>query len=262
MRYAAIIFIAVAFGLPLAVPAGEAPKKDEFSELSRLLHKLVVKQVPREHEEKIGWGTSIPIPPKLLAPGLKRMYVKVGDRQELAHGAWKRILIKLDDPDRDLRIRVKEFKKGEKGTYRVVIDSEAPLRCYGELNQWLRGLLLARVDGQADATIATTMVCDVNVALNVKKFPPEVSVDPKVVEMTLDLRDFNLKQVTATVQGVRIEGEALREKGNEVMPDLIRAFMKASEPIVKDYANQAIAESLKEGKGKLSASELLKATPK
>jgi hypothetical protein len=258
----AIIFIAVALGLPLALPAGDPPVKDEFSELSKLLHKMVVKQVPREHEEKIDWGTSIPVPDKLFAPGLKRTYVKVGDRQELAHGNWKRVSIRLDDPDRDLKIRVKEFKQGNKGVYRVVIDSEAALRCKGEMQQWLKGLLLVTLDGHAHATIATTMVCDVNVALNVKKFPPEIVVDPKIVDMTLDLRAFDVKQVAAIVKGVRIEGEALRDMGNEIMPDLIRAFMKVSEPLVKDYANQAIAQSLKEGKGKLSAAELLKTAPK
>jgi hypothetical protein len=260
MRYLTML---TALGLPLSAPAGDLATKEDFADLSRLIHKMVVKQVPREHEEKIDWGKSTPIPEKLLAPRLPRTYIKVGDQKELAHGNWKRVHVKLEDPDKDLRIKVKEFRKLDKGGYRVVIDSEASLRCDGEMIQWLRGLQLLKVDGQADATIASTMVCDVDIAINFKKFPPDVKVDPKIVELGLDLKDFNLRQISGIIKGnVKIEGEKLRQTGQDVMPDLIRSFMKASEPIVKEYANQAIAQSLREGKGKLSAAELLKAAPK
>ena len=56
----------------LTVVAGDSPTKDDYADLSRLLQKMVLKQVPREYEEKFDWGTSIPVPPKLLAPGLPR----------------------------------------------------------------------------------------------------------------------------------------------------------------------------------------------
>jgi hypothetical protein len=257
MMRCSILFAAVALGLPLTAPAGDPPIKDDYADLSRMLHKMVVKQVPREYEEKFDWGKSIPPPPKLVFPNLPRNMIKVGDRMQLAHGTWRRIHVKLDDPAKDLKIKVKDFKKLEKSGYRVVIDSEAFLRCDGELNQWLNGILLFKAVGQADTTIASTMVCDVDVAVNLAKFPPEVKIDPKIVELSLDLKDFSLNQLGGTLQG-----EKVRQIGNDVMRDLLRELLKASEPTVKKYANEAIAESLKENKGKFSAAELLKATPK
>jgi hypothetical protein len=256
MRYR-ILLIAMLLGLPFAAPAGDPPSKEDYADLSKLIHKMVVKQVPREHEEKFDWGKSIPVPERLIAPNLPRTFVKVGDKKELAHGNWKRVVVRLDNPDRDLKIKVKEFAKQEKGTYRVVIDAEASVKCDGEMNQWVRGLLILKLDGKADATITTNMVCDVDVKVNFKKFPPDVTVNPTILEMTLDLKEFNLKQVSGT-----IEGEKIRQIGNDLMPDLIRGAMKSSEPLIKDYANKAIADSLKESKGKLSAAELLKAAPK
>jgi hypothetical protein len=265
MRYRMLLFVAM-LALPMAAPAGDPPKGDppkgdpptkDYADLSKLIHKMVVKQVPREHEEKFDWFKSIPIPPRLAAPNLPRTYVKTGDKKELAHGNWKRIVVRLDNPDKDLKIKVKEFAKQDKGGYRVVIDAEATVRCDGEMKQWLRGLLLLQLDGKADATITSSMVCDVDVKINLKKFPPEVLVDPKILEMTLDLKNFNLTQV-----GGSLEGEKIRQIGNDLMPDLIRGMMKSSEPMIKDYANKAIAQSLKESKGALSATELLKAAPK
>jgi len=252
-----IFLVAVVLGVPLVALGGDLPTKDDYADLSKLIHKRVLKQVPREHEEKFDWGKSIPIPGKLIAPGLPRTYVKVGDTKELAQGNWKRIHVKLDDPDKNLKIKVKEFKKLDKGGYRVLLDAEALVHCDGEMNQWLRGLLVLQVTGEADATITTTMACDVDVKINLKKFPPEVNVEPKIVEMTLDLKEFNLTRVGGTVQG-----EKVRQLGNDLMPDLIRGLLKASEPMVKDYANKAIAAGLLDSKGKLGAAELLKAVPK
>jgi hypothetical protein len=255
MRYR-MIFVTALLGLPLAAPAGEVPSKTDFADLSRLLHKMVVKKVPREHEEFFNWGATIPIPEKLRLPNL-RTKIKVGDHLELPHGAWKRIRVKLDEPNKDLKIKVMEFCKLDKGIYRVVIDSEATVRCDGEWNQWQKGLLLLKVDGQADATIAATMVCDVDVSLNLAKFPPEINVNPKILDLKLDLTGFNLNRLGGT-----LEGEKFRQLGNDLMRDGLRDLIKGAEPLVKDYANKAIAEALKENQGKLAAGELLKAVPK
>ena len=43
---------------------------------------------------------------------------------------------------------------------------------------------------------------------------------------------------------------------------MARSVMKASEPTVKEYANQAITQGLKDGKGTISAGAILKALPK
>src|SRR5579864_1855482 len=154
-----ILLAAAVLAVPFAaladdkVPAKDAPAKDEYAELSKLIHKMVLKQVPRQHEEKFDWGTSIPVPPKLILRGAPRTFVKVGDTKQLAHGNWKRIVVKLED-EKNLKIKVKEFKKLDKN-YRVVLDAEARVRCDGEMNQWLRGLLLLKVTGEADATICS-----------------------------------------------------------------------------------------------------------
>jgi hypothetical protein len=255
MRYP-IILAALLLSLPLSAPAGDAPR-DEFADLSRLLHKMVVKQAPREVEHKIDWGKSVPFPEKLKLPNVPRTTVKVGDKLELAQGSWKRIHAKLDNPEKDLKIKVKEFRKQEKGPYRVVIDAEALLHCDGEWNQYLKGIQLLKVEGQADATIISTMVCDVNVTVNFKKFPPEAKIDPTIVEMTLDLKDFQLNRLGGTV-----EAEQVRKLANDLLRDLVRDLLKANEPTVKKYANEAIVESLKENQGKFSITDLLKAAPK
>src|SRR4051812_31645525 len=77
-------------------PAKE-PAKD-YTEFSKLLHKMVVAQVPKYVEDNSGWGGTIPIPDKLRLPRLPRTRIKVGDREELPHGLWRKLRVTIDDP--------------------------------------------------------------------------------------------------------------------------------------------------------------------
>jgi len=113
------------------------------------------------------------------------------------------------------------------------------------------------IGGQAaiDVNMTAAIVCDVCVSLDLKKFPPELKIEPKVKELDLDLVDF-------TVRNGPIVGGELGDNLRNDLKEIVRGIMKASAPLVKDEANRAIVESLKEGKGAISADAIMKALPK
>ncbi len=239
--------------LPVSV-AQEKQEKQDYKEFSRLVHAIVVKQIPKEFEDTSGWGGTIPVEANLPLPKLRK-YVKVGDKLELPHGTWRRFKGKVEEPDKNLKIVVKEFKQLNDKTYRVVTDVDATFLVRSEVQQWQKGLFLIGGEVAADANLTAAIVCDVDVSLNVKKFPPELNVEPKVTELALEFVDFKVRG------GPFITGE-LGDNFRRDLKDGLRAFVKASEPLVKMYANDAIAQGLKEGKGTISADAILKALPK
>jgi hypothetical protein len=240
--------------LPFSVSAGEKLPRRDYGEFSRLVHTIVVKQLPKQFEDASGWGQMIEIPPNLRLMALRKV-VKVGDHLEAPHGAWRRFKGTIEDPDKNLKIAVKDFKKLDSKTYRIDVDVDVTIMCQGDWQQWQKGLLLVEAGATADANIMAAIVCDVGVSLNVKKFPPELNIEPKVSELGLNLVDFKLRG-DPIIKGQR--GDALRNDLKEVL----RSVFKASEPFVKDQANQAIVQGLREGKGTISAGAIMKALPK
>jgi hypothetical protein len=235
-------------------PAPEKPAKQDYKDFSRLVHSIVVKELPKEIEDTSGWGGTIPYEPNLPLPRLRRV-VKVGDKLEMPHGTWRKFKGKIEEPDKNLKIVVKDFKSLDSKTYRVVADVDTTFLVRIEVQQWQKGLPLIGADLSADANVTAAIVCDVGVSLNLSKFPPELKLEPKVTELGLDFIDFKVRG------GPIIQGEF----GDNLRKDLkegIRAFLKASEPAIKAQANQAIEKSLKEGKGTISADAILKAMPK
>jgi hypothetical protein len=236
------------------IPAPKSKKPNDYAEFSKLVHGFVAPHVKKQFEHRDGWGNTIPLPEtKLRLPNL-RTYLKVGDELVLPHGAWKKLKVRIDDPAKDIQIQVKEFKPQGDKSYRLVLEADVVLATQGEWQQWQKGLLLIGVAGEADAFLKVTVGCDVGVSLNLNKLPPEVNVSPKVTDLALDLKDIRPRG------GPILSGE----KGEKLAADikgLLRSAVKLAEPQVKDLANEAIAQSLKNGKGTLSAGALLKALP-
>src|SRR5436190_1189553 len=77
---------------------------------------------------------------------------------------------------------------------------------------------------QADATVNVALDCDVAITLNTNKFPPELQIEPKVVDCQLDLKEFELIRV-----GKLIEGKDARELGNE-LKDILKQLIRLYEP--------------------------------
>ena len=231
----------------------DAKSDQDYTEFSKLVHKFVVGQTPKEFEHRDGWGGTIPLPDTRLPLPNLRTYLKDADNKVvLPHGAWKKVKLKLDDPAKDIKIQVKEFKNIDAKTYRLVLDADVALRADGEWQQWQKGLMLLGVGVQTDAFINLAVGCDVGVALNFSKVPPEVDISPKITDLALDLRDIRGRSGPIFTD----------EKMKSDIKGLLRGAVKLFEPQVKDLANQAILQGLKDGKGTLSAGALLKALPK
>jgi hypothetical protein len=252
MRIAASLASLTIFALAISAQPPERPK-NEYAQFSKLIHKTVVKQLPKEFEDTSGWGQRIEIPPNLRLMNLRTL-VKVGDKLEAPHGTWRRFKGKIEDPDKNLKIVVKDFKKLDDKTYRVVVDVDSTILVHGEAQQWQKGLFLIGGEAYADANLTAGIVCDVGVSLNLKKFPPELNLEPKVTKLDLELVDIKVRG------GPILTGERGQAIANDIK-NALRAAVKASEPLVKEEANRAIAESLREGKGTISAGAILNALP-
>jgi hypothetical protein len=251
--YRAIGLIAAFAILPLTLAAQDAETKPDYSAFSKLIHKAVTREL-KEFKDDSGWGQTIPVPPKLPL-AILRTYLKSGDEFVLPHGSWQRFKGKVEDPDKNLTIVVTDFKKTADGKkFRLTADVDVTIVCAGEWQLWQRGLLLVAAQSAADANFTARVVCEVGVRFDFKKFPPELKVEPQVTELGLTLVDVTFRHAPI------LKGEA-GDNLRRDLKELLRTLVKSSEEIVKDFANDAIAQSLKEGKGTISASAIMATLP-
>ncbi len=252
-------------GLMVCLPAaGDEPKppapRQDYREFSRLIHKMVVKQLPKEFEDHSAWGQIVPLTEPVRFPNVPRARIRIGDKEGYPNGIWRRYKARIEDPARDLKVGVREFTKLDPKTFRLVVDSEVVLVGDGEMQNWVKGIALGRVEAQADARLDLGMVFNIGITLDTKKFPPDINVDPKLTDLRIDLADFKLRRIVNPTTNLAIEGEAAKSLGEDLKSGL-KSVIKNFEPDVKKRANEAIAQSLKEGRGNFSAAALLRMAP-
>lgn len=237
----------------LAAPAARAEDKPEYTDLARLIHSTLVPQVPRQYEDRTDWGKTIPLQANLRLPRVRRTIIQVGDRMETPHGPWKRTKVWLDDPARDLQVRVVELRNAGKDKARLALEATINLHGERERQGWRNGLMLLDLTVQADAVVTVALDAEVTISINSKKFPPEVTVEPKVLQSRLELKRFDLNRIGPVLLG----NKEARDLGEELRGAL-QELLKQYEPQVTQKANEAIAQGLKDGKAKLSPQTLLK----
>jgi hypothetical protein len=246
--------------IPVAAQAPPSPPADKVAaaDLARLIHKAVVAKMPRVYEDKSGWGHTVPLPDRLRFPRLRRTVVEVGDHMEVPDSPWRKVRVRLDDPDRDLQVRVRSFRRLDAMTYRVVVETDAALRTEADVQRWRNGLLLADLTGRADVALGVVVECDVAARLDAGKLPPALKLVPEIRELKLNLNGFTPKEVTFRRAGLKVEGEAVEAAGEE-FKGALQALLRQAEPAVKKRAGEALERGLKEGKEPLTAAAVLKA---
>ena len=254
------ITLAIVAGLLLTALGGaddkpaepKEEKKPDYVELSKLVQQAVVEKAPKKFEDKSEWGRTIPAHNNVRLPRLKRVVVEKGGKMEYPDGAWKRSFVWLDDPAKDIQIKVKDLKTVAPKTYRVKVDATVSAHGERERQQWKNGVKLIGISVQADATITAELDIEVKLAFDNTKFPPDVVVTPKVIDSKVLLDKFDLNRV-----GFILVGDDARQLGDE-LKDFLQTLITQHDNDVKDAANEAIAKALKEGKGRISAASLLK----
>ncbi len=239
--------------VPVPVPLQAPP--NQFAELSRVVQEMVVEKLPKEIDDKSNWGMTIPVPPRLPFPNL-RTYVKIGDQIVVPHGLWRKAKIWLEDPARDLTLVIKDMQKHDDKTMRVFVDTTLRLQSIGDVQHWQKGLATLGFSAQATTTVLVMLEVDVALSLDVTKFPPDIQVEPKIASSKVEIREFEMFKPGQVLFGN--SGEQLNQDIKGLMQQLVRQY----EPKLKDKANEAIAQSLKDGKGKISAASLMKALTK
>lgn len=248
-------FVALLLVAPLVLGADEKnakpAEKPDFTELSKKIQQEVLPQIPKSWEDTSEWGQTIPVHNKLSAPKLTRVVLKKDGKDEFPHGGWKRTKITFDDPAKDVKIEVRDLKKVEGNLYRLQVDSTVSVHSARQMQQWKNGFKLLDITAYADVVVTVALECDVKATLKFGKFPPEIEVEPKVVESKILLKEFHLRRV-----GI-IEGPLVQDLGKE-LKGFIQAQLTAKEPEVRETANKAIAKGLKDGKVSFPATSLLK----
>jgi hypothetical protein len=190
----------------------EPPAIQSFDELRDTVANMLRDRLPEKYVNDKHWGKTKPVFDgiRLRREGLKieteRRWKQVND------GVWKRYEIELPE-DRDaISLTVDRLEVVDNQRGRIVLHLETPVHLFGRVAVWERGVQLVSIHADADAKVRLALTADVGLRFDILRIPPDVVLDPRVLDARIELVDFRLKRVSQ-LHGPLAKhlGEGLRE---------------------------------------------------
>jgi hypothetical protein len=211
-----------------------APAAEPFTpspEFQALITRLAREQLPDKYEKTKNWGKTTRVFDgwKLERDGLRletrRRFKQAND------GAWQKYTIELLDPEHSFDLRVTNLRQQES---QVICDVAviAAARVHGRHTQWENGVQLLSIGAVADARLQLRAQLAMSTKLDPTKFPPDISLEPRVTQADLDILDFKLQRIShfggpvvkSLSSSVR---EVLEDKIAESRPQLVARLNKS-----------------------------------
>lgn len=232
-----ILWIARSVAIAQSPPASPGPDAGlPINEsLSALAKRIILENLPRQFEEKKDWGKTTKIVNGLRlkddGDGLKiRKHTK-----EVKDGLWKQYRGALIDPEQQLQIRVENIRQIDSSHSAFQVFIAAKLHGEARLEQWKDGIKLFNVVAEAESKVESRIDCEIAWDWKPGGLLGQISVEPKVTGVRIDLVEFELKKLS------KIEGWAARELGENFKGTIARK-LHSEEPKLADKLNRAIAK--------------------
>jgi hypothetical protein len=183
--------------LPESLDAVPVPAtSDEKLELSSWIRWLVLRNLPPSFEDNRKWDRH-----KDVFDGIdfRRDGWKIEAKRKsksVKHGLSSRYYIEFVNPAEKLEVQIVQIDFPKNAPIRVVTRVVAPLKLFGRVSEWARDIQLISISTNATATIELNVTCDIQVAVNPLKVPPDVEFKPVVLDATVALREFDVDRIS------------------------------------------------------------------
>jgi hypothetical protein len=245
------------FLLGLATPLAAQPMppaEDPAAELNQLIHKAIAVRLPKVTEDDSGWGRTIPLPDKIRLPRARRTIVEVNGQPEVPDGTWIKTRLSVEDPDRDVKIHVRTFKRLSATSYRMTLEADVAFRSEADTQRWRNGLLLGDATVNADLSVRVFLDCEIAARVGATG----ITLVPDVKDLTLTLKEYTPHRVKLNRSGLSVEGD-LVESLSDLLKSNVESQLRVKEANLKKTASESLAAVMKDRKNPLNPAAMLKA---
>jgi hypothetical protein len=158
---------------------------------------LVREQLPDNYEKRKNWGHTVRtfdgVSIRLVEGRLetRRKYKQAND------GQWQHYRVQLKDPADRFDVKISNIRKLDSNVVGLEVTVLANLEVFGRESLWEHGVQLYSVSAEADARVRLWARVAVATHVDFTRFPPDVSLEPQVVEARFEIPDFRIRRIGA-----------------------------------------------------------------
>lgn len=216
----------------------EPTAKNLDTSWSEIVEDLVVNLIPENFSDDRHWGKTEKVS-RGVRVRTKGGQVRLEQREKkVNHGFWRRVKVKLLDPQKTLQLEIRNVRTTEDGSTRFDLSLQVRARCDTQFTFWTYDVKGLNGSVESDVTVRALADCSFQIETTSKEdsFLPEVAFAPQVHDLDLKLTDVDTRRV-----GI-VGGWVADELGNftrTAMEDLLQS----QEPKILERIRKSIRKN-------------------
>ena len=169
---------------------------DDAKQLDDFLTRLALDSMPVRYVEDKDWGKQ-----SERWDGVKVSFkngrLRTKRRKKLVnHGTWDRYEVSLVDPEKSFAVQMNNFKEtdADRVTFDVVITAKVDVMA--RQAKWVKGMQLYSISADGSADVQLSISASLGSRMDVSKFPPDITFDPRIEDAKIKLANFRIDRVS------------------------------------------------------------------
>ncbi|MEM7452892.1 MAG: hypothetical protein AAF456_00930 [Planctomycetota bacterium] len=222
---------------------GTSANQEDQVDINRLLTRLVLDAMPPSYVDEDDWGGQEEV---FDGWEVEREGLRIETRRKrkmVNHGTWKMYSAELINPEEEFQVEVVNLRRTDNGDTGFDVHFYAHLDLHARQSKWVRGVQLYSLSADGHARVKLVVSCEMGVAMDVTRFPPDMVFDPEVTSAEIIVEDFRIERVS------KLGGEFAQQVSRQVRRILDDKIEEREERLV-----EKINEELEENSDKLRLS--------
>ena len=169
---------------------------DDAKQLDEFLTQLALDSMPVRYVEDKDWGKQ-----SERWDGVKVSFkngrLRTKRRKKLVnHGTWDRYEVSLVDPENSFSVQMNNFKETDtdRVTFDVIITAKVDVMA--RQAKWVKGMQLYSISADGSADVQLAISASLGSRMDVSKFPPDITFDPRIEDAKIKLANFRIDRVS------------------------------------------------------------------
>jgi hypothetical protein len=227
-RFALAVALAALGSRLLAADEAKPPEQPALN-WSDIARGIVLAVVPRDYCDDKHWGNT-----DKVATGVrvrtKNGQVRLEQREKkVNNGLWRRVKVKLIDPEKNLKFEVRDLHKEDDGATHFQLFIEVRLKAESQFAVWAWGV--KGINGTVESNMTVQGRADCSFVVETDRaegaFLPEFVLKPAVETLHLKLTDVDTKRI-GVINGKLAEelGDSSRKTVEDLLQDQEKKILK------------------------------------
>jgi hypothetical protein len=189
--------------------------QSESSALATTLSQLIREAIPLHYDKQKDWGATREITVGYHLDGKPFHYHVHRRKKQVEHGVWKHYKLQVVEPDKNLRVRLRDLRPVAPGRMAFTLELESKLDAWARAKVYQYGIHVIALEVEGDLQMRLQIHGEITLQAAMANGSPAIAAHPVVTDAKLSLDEFRIRRVSD------VRGPIVRE-----LSDGVRAIVE------------------------------------